>query len=165
MYPAGSEAGNAQEVVSVCQSLHRVALQCQQDAEGCWYYHQAVVPCLLAMAVQAATQGKQCGSSKRENSSSALGFLVQQRTLLLPPNGKRGHCGPLVRGRAPVLHGMWVTGLCLPLGSASGLHRFPFHPLFAESSHPLVSKALLEEEVLTAMVPVISAATTHLSPE
>uniref|UniRef100_A0A803XXP6 MMS19 nucleotide excision repair protein n=1 Tax=Meleagris gallopavo TaxID=9103 RepID=A0A803XXP6_MELGA len=86
----GSEAGNAREIVSVCQSLHRVALQCQQDAEGCWYYHQAVVPCLLAMAVQAATQ---------------------------------------------------------------------------ESSHPLVSKALLEEEVLTAMVPVISAATTHLSPE
>uniref|UniRef100_A0A8C3LDS4 MMS19 nucleotide excision repair protein n=1 Tax=Chrysolophus pictus TaxID=9089 RepID=A0A8C3LDS4_CHRPC len=79
-------AGNAQELVSVCQSLHRVALQCQQDAEGCWYYHQTVVPCLLAMAVQA-------------------------------------------------------------------------------SSHPLVSKALLEEEVLTAMVPVISAATTHLSPE
>uniref|UniRef100_A0A669Q0H4 MMS19 nucleotide excision repair protein n=1 Tax=Phasianus colchicus TaxID=9054 RepID=A0A669Q0H4_PHACC len=75
---------------SVCQSLHRVALQCQQDAEGCWYYHQTVVPCLLAMAVQAATQ---------------------------------------------------------------------------ESSHPLVSKVLLEEEVLTAMVPVISAATTHLSPE
>ncbi|OXB67362.1 hypothetical protein ASZ78_010920 [Callipepla squamata] len=52
----GSEAGNAQDMVSVCQSLHRVALQCQQDAEGCWYYHQAVVPCLLAMAVQAATQ-------------------------------------------------------------------------------------------------------------
>ncbi|NXJ14812.1 MMS19 protein, partial [Odontophorus gujanensis] len=86
----GSEAGNAQDMVSVCQSLHRVALQCQQDAEGCWYYHQSVVPCLLAMAVQAATQ---------------------------------------------------------------------------ESTHPLVSKALLEEEVLTAMVPVISAATTHLSPE
>ena len=57
----------------------------------------------------------------------------------------------------------WVTGLCLPVGSASGLH--PFHLLSAESSHPLVSKALLEEEVLTAMVPVISAATTHLSPE
>lgn len=86
----GSEAGNAQNVISACRSLHRVALQCQQDAEGCWYYHRAVVPCLLAMAVQAATQ---------------------------------------------------------------------------ESSHPLVSKALLEEEVLTAMVPVISAATTHLSPE
>ncbi|NXF50695.1 MMS19 protein, partial [Oceanites oceanicus] len=86
----GSEAGNAQDVVSVCQSLHRVALQCQQDAEGCWYYHQTVVPCLLAMAVQAAMQ---------------------------------------------------------------------------ESTHPLLGKALLEEEVLAAMVPVISAATTHLSPE
>ncbi|NXP25118.1 MMS19 protein, partial [Scytalopus superciliaris] len=81
----GSEAGNTQDMVSVCQSLHRVALQCQQDAEGCWYFHQTVVPCLLAMAVQAAMQ---------------------------------------------------------------------------ESTH-----LLLEEEVLTAMVPVISAATTHLSPE
>uniref|UniRef100_A0A8C4UA55 MMS19 nucleotide excision repair protein n=1 Tax=Falco tinnunculus TaxID=100819 RepID=A0A8C4UA55_FALTI len=86
----GSEAGNAQDIVSVCQSLHRVALQCQQDAEGCWYYHQTVVPCLLAMAVQAAMQ---------------------------------------------------------------------------ESTHSLLGKALLEEEVLAAMVPVISAATTHLSPE
>ncbi|XP_052654560.1 MMS19 nucleotide excision repair protein homolog isoform X4 [Harpia harpyja] len=86
----GSEAGNAQDMVSVCQSLHRVALQCQQDAESCWYYHQTVVPCLLAMAVQAAMQ---------------------------------------------------------------------------ESTHPLLGKALLEEEVLAAMVPVISAATTHLSPE
>ncbi|KAF1668555.1 hypothetical protein FQA23_0010173, partial [Aptenodytes patagonicus] len=86
----GSKARNTQDVVSVCQSLHRVALQCQQDAEGCWYYHQTVVPCLLAMAVQAATQ---------------------------------------------------------------------------ESTHPLLGKALLEEEVLAAMVPVISAATTHLSPE
>ncbi|XP_074964385.1 MMS19 nucleotide excision repair protein homolog [Phalacrocorax aristotelis] len=86
----GNEAGNTQDVISVCQSLHRVALQCQQDTEGCWYYHQTVVPCLLAMAVQAAMQ---------------------------------------------------------------------------ESTHPLLGKALLEEEVLAAMVPVISAATTHLSPE
>ncbi|XP_009573548.1 PREDICTED: LOW QUALITY PROTEIN: MMS19 nucleotide excision repair protein homolog [Fulmarus glacialis] len=86
----GSEAGNAQDVVSVCQSLHRVALQCQRDPEGCWYYHQTVVPCLLAMAVQAAMQ---------------------------------------------------------------------------ESTHLLLGKALLKEEVLAAMVPVISGATTHLSPE
>ncbi|NWI52356.1 MMS19 protein, partial [Calyptomena viridis] len=86
----GSEARNTQDMISVCQSLHRVALQCQQDAEGCWYFHQTVVPCLLAMAVQAAMQ---------------------------------------------------------------------------ESTHPLLGKALLEEEVLAAMVPVISAATTHLSPE
>ncbi|XP_017659569.1 PREDICTED: MMS19 nucleotide excision repair protein homolog [Lepidothrix coronata] len=86
----GSKARNTQDVVSVCQSLHRVALQCQQDAEGCWYFHQTVVPCLLAMAVQAAMQ---------------------------------------------------------------------------ESTHQLLGKALLEEEVLAAMVPVISAATTHLSPE
>ncbi|KFW76434.1 MMS19 nucleotide excision repair protein, partial [Manacus vitellinus] len=86
----GSKARNTQDVVSVCQSLHRVALQCQQDAEGCWYFHQTVVPCLLAMAVQAAMQ---------------------------------------------------------------------------ESAHQLLGKALLEEEVLAAMVPVISAATTHLSPE
>ncbi|NXY79385.1 MMS19 protein, partial [Glareola pratincola] len=86
----GSEAGSTQDLVSVCQSLHRVALQCQQDVEGCWYYHQTVVPCLLAVAVQAAMQ---------------------------------------------------------------------------ESTQPLLGRALLEEEVLAAMVPVISAATTHLSPE
>ncbi|NWU74696.1 MMS19 protein, partial [Onychorhynchus coronatus] len=86
----GSEARNTQDMVSVCQSLHRVAIQCQQDAEGCWYFHQTVVPCLLAMAVQAAMQ---------------------------------------------------------------------------ESTHLLLGKALLEEEVLAAMVPVISAATTHLSSE
>ncbi|NWH60553.1 MMS19 protein, partial [Geococcyx californianus] len=86
----GSKAENAQAVVSVCQSLHHVALQCQQDAGSCWYYHQTVVPCLLAMAVQAAVQ---------------------------------------------------------------------------ESTSPLLDKALLEEEVLAAMVPIISAATTHLSPE
>ncbi|NWR81159.1 MMS19 protein, partial [Centropus unirufus] len=86
----GNKAGSAQAVVSVCQSLHRVALQCQQDPESCWFYHQAVVPCLLAMAVQAAVQ---------------------------------------------------------------------------ESARPLLDKALLEEEVLAAMVSVISAATTHLSPE
>ncbi|NWV94451.1 MMS19 protein, partial [Machaerirhynchus nigripectus] len=86
----GTEARNTQDMVSVCQSLHRVALQCQQDMEGCWYFHQTVVPCLLAMAVQAAMQ---------------------------------------------------------------------------ESTHMLPGKALLEEEVLAAMIPVISAATTHLSPE
>ncbi|NWZ35499.1 MMS19 protein, partial [Brachypodius atriceps] len=86
----GTEARNTQDMVSVCQSLHRVALQCQQDAEGCWYFHQMVVPCMLAMAVQAAMQ---------------------------------------------------------------------------ESTHRLPGKALLEEEVLAAMIPVISAATTHLSPE
>ncbi|NXU51294.1 MMS19 protein, partial [Turnix velox] len=86
----GSEATNSQDLVSVCQSLHRVALQCQQDAEGCWYYHQTVVPCLLAMAVQAS---------------------------------------------------------------------------MPESTQPPVGKALLEEDVLAAMVPVISAATTHLNPE
>lgn len=45
-------------MVSVCQSLHRVALQCQQLEESCWYFHQTVVPCLLAMAVQAAMQGR-----------------------------------------------------------------------------------------------------------
>ncbi|NWQ72814.1 MMS19 protein, partial [Columbina picui] len=85
-----SEARSPQDVVSVCQSLYRVALQCQQDEDCCWYFHQTVVPCLLAMSVQAAMQ---------------------------------------------------------------------------ESTHPLLGKALLEEEVLAAMVPVISAATTRLSPE
>ncbi|XP_057236410.1 MMS19 nucleotide excision repair protein homolog isoform X2 [Malurus melanocephalus] len=86
----GTETRNTQDMVSVCQSLHRVALRCQQDVEGCWYFHQTVVPCLLAMAVQAAMQ---------------------------------------------------------------------------ESTQTLPGRTLLEEEVLAAMIPVISAATTHLSPE
>uniref|UniRef100_A0A674I659 MMS19 nucleotide excision repair protein n=1 Tax=Terrapene triunguis TaxID=2587831 RepID=A0A674I659_9SAUR len=78
------------DVVAVCQSLQRVAVQCQRDAESCWYYHQTVVPCLLAVAVQAAMQ---------------------------------------------------------------------------ENAHSPVGKLLLEEEVLTAMVPVVSAASAHLCPE
>ncbi|XP_061492259.1 MMS19 nucleotide excision repair protein homolog isoform X2 [Rhineura floridana] len=49
--PADSHA-----VVSVCQSLQQVALQCQQDAQSYWYFHQAVVPCLVGLAVQAAIQ-------------------------------------------------------------------------------------------------------------
>lgn len=40
-----------------------------------------------------------------------------------------------------------------------------FRPTPAESTHPPLGKVLLQEEVLAAMVPVISAATTHLSPE
>ncbi|KAL9846651.1 MMS19 nucleotide excision repair protein homolog isoform 2-T2 [Geothlypis trichas] len=109
----GTKAKNTQDVISVCQSLHRVALQCQQDAEGCWYFHQTVVPCLLAMAVQAAMPG-----------CCACLLLLNSR-----------------------------------------LQQVPFLPLPAESTHTLPGKALLEEEVLAAMIPVISAATTHLSPE
>ncbi|XP_067393303.1 MMS19 nucleotide excision repair protein homolog [Emydura macquarii macquarii] len=86
----GSMPADAREVVAVCQSLQRVAVQCQRDAESCWFYHQAVVPSLLAVAVQAA------------------------------------------------------------------MH---------EKAHPPPGKLLLEEDTLTAMVPVVSAATTHLSPE
>ncbi|XP_066474970.1 MMS19 nucleotide excision repair protein homolog [Tiliqua scincoides] len=77
-------------VVSVCQSLQQVALQCQQDAQNYWYFHLAVVPCLVGLAVQAAMQ---------------------------------------------------------------------------ENSHTMLSKVLLKEEALSAMVLVISAACTHLSPE
>lgn len=60
---------------------------------------------------------------------------------------------------------MGVRALCLPLPLGSGLQRVPFFPLPTESTQTLLGKALLEEEVLSAMVPVISAATTHLSPE
>ncbi|KAM9132764.1 MMS19 nucleotide excision repair protein homolog isoform 2-T2 [Pangshura tecta] len=88
--PKGNVPVGACDAVAVCQSLQRVAVQCQRDAESCWYYHQTVVPCLLAVTVQAAMQ---------ENAHSPLG------------------------------------------------------------------KLLLEEEVLTAMVPVISAASAHLCPE
>lgn len=153
----------------MCQSLHRVALQCQQDAEGCWYYHQTVVPCLLAMAVQAATQGKWGAGAGEGRAGSSPGSgvsLILQPALLLPPSGNRGHCGPRCQRQSSPAHGRRGSGGCaclLPLGS--GLQRVLLLPLPAESTHPLLGKALLEEEVLAAMVPVISAATTHLSPE
>ncbi|XP_062988576.1 MMS19 nucleotide excision repair protein homolog isoform X2 [Elgaria multicarinata webbii] len=86
----GQMPADIQSVVSVCQSLQQVALQCQQDAQSYWYFHQAVVPCLVGLAVQAAMQ---------------------------------------------------------------------------ENSHTTVSKLLLKEEALSAMVLVISAACMHLSPE
>nr|XP_032632800.1 MMS19 nucleotide excision repair protein homolog isoform X2 [Chelonoidis abingdonii] len=86
----GNVPAEACDMVAVCQSLQRVAVQCQRDAESCWYYHQTVVPCLLAVTVQAAMQ---------------------------------------------------------------------------ENAHLPLGKVLLEEEVLTAMVPVISAASSHLCPE
>ncbi|KAM9010417.1 MMS19 nucleotide excision repair protein homolog isoform 1-T1 [Ara ararauna] len=133
----GSEAGSAQDIISVCQSLHRVALRCQQDAESCWYYHQTVVPCLLAMAVQAAMQGRSG-----------------------PGAGAGGCCC-----RPPAAAG--TAGPAVPLRRC-GQGAVPdpaFRPLPAESTHPPLGKALLQEEVLAAMVPVISAATTHLSPE
>ncbi|XP_042314727.1 LOW QUALITY PROTEIN: MMS19 nucleotide excision repair protein homolog [Sceloporus undulatus] len=81
---------STQFVVSVCQSLQQVALKCQQDPQSYWYFHQAVVPCLLGLAVKAAMQ---------------------------------------------------------------------------ENCHTVLSKVLLKEEALSAMVPVISAACIHLSPE
>ncbi|XP_074855441.1 MMS19 nucleotide excision repair protein homolog isoform X2 [Carettochelys insculpta] len=88
--PRGSKPAATCNVVAVCQSLQRVAVQCQLDTESCWYYHQTVVPCLLAVTVQAA---------------------------------------------------------------------------MPESAHAPLGELLLEEGILTAMVPIISAATTHLCPE
>ncbi|XP_062832423.1 MMS19 nucleotide excision repair protein homolog [Anolis carolinensis] len=84
----GKIPSDTQFVVSVCQSLQQVALKCQQDPQSYWFFHQAVVPCLLGLGVQAAMQ---------------------------------------------------------------------------ENSH--TSKVLLKEEALSAMVPVISTACIHLSPE
>ncbi|XP_053548548.1 MMS19 nucleotide excision repair protein homolog [Bombina bombina] len=49
---------NADDVVSVCKSLHLVAVQCQQDAESLWFYHQTVVPCVMSLTVQAAMQDR-----------------------------------------------------------------------------------------------------------
>ncbi|XP_060624210.2 MMS19 nucleotide excision repair protein homolog isoform X3 [Anolis sagrei] len=86
----GKTPSGTQFVVSICQSLQQVALKCQQDPQSYWFFHQAVVPCLLGLAVQAAMQ---------------------------------------------------------------------------ENSHTILSKVLLTEEALSAMVPVISAACIHLSPE
>ncbi|KAG8435432.1 hypothetical protein GDO86_013387 [Hymenochirus boettgeri] len=44
------------DVVSVCKSLQHVAVQCQLDAKSLHFYHQTVLPCLLSLTVQAATQ-------------------------------------------------------------------------------------------------------------
>ncbi|XP_073451557.1 MMS19 nucleotide excision repair protein homolog [Aquarana catesbeiana] len=81
---------NAEDIVSVCRSLHRVAVQCQPNAKSLSFYHKTVVPCLLSLTVQAAMQDRETG---------------------------------------------------------------------------VESHLLLDDSVLTAMVPVISAATTHLDPE
>ncbi|XP_040217149.1 MMS19 nucleotide excision repair protein homolog [Rana temporaria] len=81
---------NAEDVVSVCKSLHRVAVQCQENAQSLSFYHKTVVSCLLSLTVRAAMQDRET----------------------------------------------------------------------AVESH-----VLLDDSVLTAMVPVISAATTHLNPE
>ncbi|XP_041426980.1 MMS19 nucleotide excision repair protein homolog isoform X2 [Xenopus laevis] len=86
--PNGEGETNAENVVSVCKSLYRVAVQCQEDSESLQFYHQTVLPCLLSLTVQAATQDSET------------------------------------------------------------------------SSH-----VLLKDDILTAMVPVISAACTHLKPE
>lgn len=59
--PAGSEPGDTGKTASLCRSLHRVAVQSQHDPESCSFYHQAVVPCLLGLALQAALQGE-CGA-------------------------------------------------------------------------------------------------------
>ncbi|XP_063818410.1 MMS19 nucleotide excision repair protein homolog isoform X2 [Pseudophryne corroboree] len=80
----------ADDVVAVCRSLYHVALQCQEHRKSLCFYQQTVVPALLSLTVQAATQDR--------------GTLAENHVLL-------------------------------------------------------------NEHVLTAMVPVISAATTHLSPE
>lgn len=109
--PAGTEARSTQDVVSVCQSLHRVALQCQQDAEGCWYFHQTVVPCLLAMAVQAAMEGK-CRAAVGEGSRQlpgSQGSLILQSVLLLMPFAPMAlKSGLPVPGPCPSL--VWVQG-------------------------------------------------------
>ncbi|XP_069467675.1 MMS19 nucleotide excision repair protein homolog isoform X2 [Ambystoma mexicanum] len=81
---------DTKDVVSVCQSLHLVAVQCQHDAESLRYYHGTVVPCLLTLTLQAAMQ-------------------VKESNLMI----------------------------CL----------------------------LLEESILTAMVPIISTVSSHLSPD
>ncbi|KAL7990697.1 hypothetical protein Chor_014127 [Crotalus horridus] len=52
----GKMPGSNNSVVSVCHSLQQVALQCQQNVQTYWYFHQAVVPCLLGLAVQAALE-------------------------------------------------------------------------------------------------------------
>ncbi|KAM8924824.1 MMS19 nucleotide excision repair protein homolog [Pelodytes ibericus] len=47
---------SADDVVVVCKSLHRVALQCLPNPESLCFYHHAVMPRLLSLTVRAATQ-------------------------------------------------------------------------------------------------------------
>ncbi|XP_044152492.1 MMS19 nucleotide excision repair protein homolog [Bufo gargarizans] len=49
---------SAEDVVTVCKSLHLVAVLCQENAESLCYYHQKVVPCLLSLTIQAAMQDR-----------------------------------------------------------------------------------------------------------
>ncbi|KAM4703373.1 MMS19 nucleotide excision repair protein homolog [Rhinophrynus dorsalis] len=86
----GQAEARVDDVVSVCKSLHHVAVQCQPDAESLQYFHQTVIPCLLSLTVQAAMQ---------------------------------------------------------------------------DSGTPSTGQVLLEDNVLNAMVPVISAVSSHLSPD
>lgn len=76
-----------------------------------------------------------------------------------------GSTAPCQCPRALLKSGGGSGGCACLLPLNSRLQQVPFLPLPAESTHTLPSKALLEEEVLAAMIPVISAATTHLSPE
>ncbi|GAB1302422.1 MMS19 nucleotide excision repair protein homolog [Apodemus speciosus] len=53
----GNTVPESSEVVAVCQSLQQVAEKCQQEPESYWYFHKTAVPCLFALAVQAAMPG------------------------------------------------------------------------------------------------------------
>ncbi|XP_075072020.1 MMS19 nucleotide excision repair protein homolog [Mixophyes fleayi] len=49
---------SADDVVAVCRSLYHVAVQCQEHSQSLCFYHQTVVPSLLSLTVQAATQDR-----------------------------------------------------------------------------------------------------------
>ncbi|XP_077205549.1 MMS19 nucleotide excision repair protein homolog isoform X1 [Paroedura picta] len=85
----GSMQAGVQSVVSVCQSLKQMALQCQQNAQNYWYFHQAVVPCLMGLAVQAAMQEDTLTMLSQvlltEEALSAMVWVISAACMYLSP--------------------------------------------------------------------------------
>ncbi|XP_054838282.1 MMS19 nucleotide excision repair protein homolog isoform X2 [Eublepharis macularius] len=87
--PKGSMQAGIHSVVSVCQSLQQVALQCKKNAQNYWYFHQAVVPCLMGLAVQAAMQENTHTVLSqvllKEDSLSAMVLVISAACMYLSP--------------------------------------------------------------------------------
>ncbi|KAJ1140987.1 hypothetical protein NDU88_007324 [Pleurodeles waltl] len=86
----GNTKLDAENLVSVCKSLHLVALHCQHDAESLWCFHETVVPHLLALTVQAATQAKESNSTipifLEESILTAMGPVISATCSHLSPD-------------------------------------------------------------------------------
>ncbi|KAE8590634.1 hypothetical protein XENTR_v10018135 [Xenopus tropicalis] len=83
----GEGETNAENVVSICRSLHRVAVQCQLDSEALQFYHEIVLPSLLSLTVQAATQdsGTSCNVLLRDDVLTAMVPVITAACTHLTP--------------------------------------------------------------------------------